>query len=211
MKFCIIGLGIFGKQIATTLAENNGEVLAIDKNEVKVASIQNIVTQAICAKIMDLESLEATGVGEMDLIIVCVGKDIAESILIAALIKKHYPHIRLIARATNTTQQEVLSLIGVDQIIRPEQETAIELADTLSSPFINVCRIDPTQSIALINPAEDFIGQSIEKIALYKNHKVRCVFIKKESDIFLAYDNYIISAEDKLMVAGTNEAIIKLI
>jgi trk system potassium uptake protein TrkA len=211
MKFCIIGLGRFGKQVATTLAENDADVLAIDEHEPEVAAIQNTVTQAICAKIHDMSSLEATGVGEMDLVVLCIGENIAESILIAALIKKHYPNIRIIARATSTTQQEILSLIGVDQVVRPEQETAIELADTLSSPFINLCRIDQEKSIALIDAPDTFIGKSIEEINFHNNHKTNCIFIKNEGNLILSHDNYIVLEGDKLIIAGSNEDISQLI
>jgi len=211
MKFCVIGLGRFGKQVATTLAENDADVLAIDEHESEIVSIQNLVTQALCAKIHDIDSLEATGVEEMDVVILCIGEDIAQSILVAALINKHYPNIRIVARATSTTQQEILSLIGVDQVVRPEQETAIELADTLSSPFTNLCRLDQDTSIALINAPDTFIGKSIEEINFHGNHKTNCVFIKNENNLILAHENYIVLEGDKLIIAGENENISQLI
>ena len=37
MKFCVIGLGRFGYQLAITLAENGMEDMAIDSNEFIVA------------------------------------------------------------------------------------------------------------------------------------------------------------------------------
>ena len=178
MKFCVIGLGRFGKQVATTLAQNNADVLAIDEQESEILSIQNIVAQALCAKIHNKSSLEAIGIEEMDVVILCIGENIAASILVTALIKKHYPKIRIITRATNTIQQEILTIIGVDQVVRPEQETAIELADSLSSPFTNLCRIDHETSIALINAPDALIGKSLEEINFYKNYDINCIFIK---------------------------------
>lgn len=211
MKFCVIGLGRFGKQVATTLAENGAEVVAIDEHESEITSIQNIVTQALCTKIHDVESLEATGIEEMDVVILCIGENIAQSILIAALIKKHHPSIRIVARATSTTQQEILSIIGVDQVVRPEQETAIELADTLSSPFTNLCRLDHDTSIAVIDAPDTFIGKSVEEVDFHANYNVNCVFIKNESNLILAHNNYIVLEGDKLVIAGKNDHIGELI
>jgi trk system potassium uptake protein TrkA len=210
MKFCVIGIGRFGKQVATTLAENNADVLAIDEQESELVSIQNIVAQALCAKIHNKASLEAIGIEEVDVVIICIGENVAGSILVTALIKKHYPRIRIITRATNTIQQEILSTIGVDQVVRPEQETAIELADSLSSPFTNLCRIDHESSIALINAPDNWIGKSLESISLYQQYEINCVFIKNESNLVLAHENYVIAEGDKLIIAGKNITITDL-
>ena len=47
MKFCVIGLGRLGHQVATTLAENGMDVMAIDSNEHVVNEICDKVTQAV--------------------------------------------------------------------------------------------------------------------------------------------------------------------
>ena len=141
MKFCIIGLGRFGQQLARSLAEHEAEVLAIDANEHEIAAVQNYVTQAICTEVIDASSLEAIGIEEIDIAIIAIGENIAQSILIAAIIKKRFKHIKVIARATSQTQQDILNLLKVDQVIRPEEEAAIDLADTLASPFTNLARL----------------------------------------------------------------------
>lgn len=74
MKFCVIGLGRFGRQVATLLAENGMEVLAIDSNEAIIASVRDQVTQAVCMRVTDDKSLRSVGVDEMDTVIVGMGK-----------------------------------------------------------------------------------------------------------------------------------------
>ena len=88
MKFCVIGLGRLGYQVAVTLAENGMEVMAVDSNEGIVASIRDKVTQAICMRVTDEASMRSIGVDEMDTVIVAMGENFAQSILITALIKK---------------------------------------------------------------------------------------------------------------------------
>ena len=90
MKFCIIGVGRFGQQLAQSLAEHNAEVLAVDSDEHEIAAVQNYVTQAICTEIIDAPSLEAIGIEEIDVAIIAIGENIAQSILIAAIIKKQF-------------------------------------------------------------------------------------------------------------------------
>lgn len=83
MKCCVIGLGRFGYQVATTLAENGVEVMAVDSNESIIASIKDHVTQAICMHITDEASLRSLGVDEMDVAVVAIGENLAQSITIA--------------------------------------------------------------------------------------------------------------------------------
>src|SRR5256885_2026701 len=101
MKFCVIGLGRFGYQVATGLAEHGMEVMAVDSNEAIVASIRDQVTHAVCMLVVDEVSLRSIGIDEMDTVIVATGENFAQAILITALLKKrlHVPHV--IARAIN--------------------------------------------------------------------------------------------------------------
>lgn len=56
-KQCIvIGLGIYGMNVAKRLSEEGMEVLAIDKNMKSVEKISNTVTKAVC---MDITSIDA--------------------------------------------------------------------------------------------------------------------------------------------------------
>ncbi len=53
MKFCVIGLGRFGKQVVKTLYEHGAEVLAVDLSPSNIEEIKNYTAQAICINIHD--------------------------------------------------------------------------------------------------------------------------------------------------------------
>lgn len=213
MKFCVIGLGRFGYHVATTLAENGMEVMGIDSNETIVASIKDYVTQAVAITIIDQHSLRAIGVDEMDVVIVAVGENFAASILITALLKKRLAIPKVITRAISDIHKEILLLTGADQVILPEQETAIVLANNLSLPFTALSRIGKQFSIAQIKAPESFVGKTIKKIALYDHYRVTCLGVRKNDEVKPVDKDYQISAQDKLILAGFNddlEAIAKL-
>lgn len=210
MKFCIIGLGIFGKKVAEKLFEHGAEVLAVDYDQHEIAAIQNTVTQAICTEIVDIASLEAIGIDEIDIVIIAIGENIAQSILIAAIIKKRFQHVKVIARAASQTQKEILELLKVDQVVLPEEETASELADTLSSPFINLARLSSTFSIGLINASDNFIGKKIHELEFYKKFKVNCIAVQRDKEFISINDNYVILDYDELIVTGKDEDIVAL-
>jgi trk system potassium uptake protein len=207
MKFCIIGLGRFGKQLAKSLAEHNAEVLAIDSDEHEIAGVQNYVTQAICTEIIDTASLEAIGIENIDVAIIGIGENIAQSILIAAIIKKRFKHIKVVARATSQTQKEILDLLKVDLVVRPEEEAAIALADSLSSPFTNLARLSRSFSIGLISIPSEFIGKKVKEFDLYNKYKVHAIAVKRDKEFIAINENYTILNDDELVISGKNDDI----
>jgi trk system potassium uptake protein len=210
MKFCVIGLGRFGYQVATVLADNGMEVMAIDSNESIIASIRDSVTHAICMRITDEHSLRSIGVDEMDAVIVSTAENFAQSILITALLKKRLHIKNVIARAINDIHKEVLELIGADQIILPEKEIGIRLADSLSSPFTDQVRLSNDFSLSLLTAPKKFIGKSLKALSLFEQYGVTCAGIKQDTEIIAADPDYTIVAHDKLLLAGTNEQLERL-
>lgn len=211
MKFCVIGLGRFGKQVVKTLHENGAEVLAIDTIEANIEMIKNYTAQAVCIKVHDEPTLEAVGIDEMDVIVIAIGEDFAQSILIAAILKKRSQKYKVIARATGQIQKDIFKLIGVDQVICPEEETAIELADTLSYPFTNLARLDANFSVGLIATPTKFINKTIAETRLYDKYGITC-FAVKNNDAYKSVDqNYVIEKDDLLAVSGNSKTIAELL
>jgi len=205
MKFCIIGLGRFGKQLAKSLSEHNEEVLAIDSDEHEIIGVQNYVTQAICTEIIDTASLEAIGIEEIDVVVIGIGENIAQSILIAAIIKKRFKHVKVVARATSQTQKEILDLLKVDLVIRPEEESAITLADMLSSPFNSLARLSKSFSISLEPVDLEFVGKKVKEIDFYTTYKINCIAVKRDKEYISINENYTLLDYDELVLSGRTE------
>lgn len=210
MKFCVIGLGRFGYQVATVLSENGMEVLAIDSDESIVASIRDSVAHAIVMNVTDEASLRSIGVDEIDTVIVAMGEDTSESILITALLKKHLKTPYVITRAIDDINKEILLLVGADRVILPEKEIGIRLADNLSSPFVDVTRLTKTFSVINIVAPEEFIGKTIGELNLFEEYEVHCFGKKEEEKIIPIGHDYVIKELDKLMLAGPNKNLEKL-
>lgn len=203
MRFGVIGLGRFGYQLATVLAENGMEVMAVDSNEKIVASIRDQVTQAICMRVTDETSLRSIGIDELDTVIVAMGENFAQSILITALLKKRLNIQKVIARAINDIHKDILKLVGADRVILPEKEIGIRLADNLSSPFTDLTRLTKNFLISQIIAPKKFIGKEVASLDLYKNYKTYCIGIKQNDDKAVSIDpHYVIKEDDRLIFAG---------
>ena len=205
MKFGVIGLGRFGLDVATLLAENGMEVLAVDENEAIINAIKDNVTQAVCIRITDEASLRTIGMEEMDTVIVAMGENIAQSILITALLKKKLQIKKVITRAVSEIHKEILTLVGADQVILPEKEVGIHLADRLSSPFIDLIRLTKDFSISQVAAPKKFIGKKVKDLNLYENYQVYCIGLKQGDEIISVNPNHIIMASDRLVFSGAKE------
>lgn len=210
MKFCVIGLGRFGYEVATRLAENGMEVMGVDSNESIIASIRDQITQAICIQVNDAESLSSIGVEEMDTVIVAMGENFAQSILITALLKKRLNIPLVITRAISDIHQEILLLIGADRVILPEQEIGRKLADNLSLPFAVLSRVSKDFSIGQITAPQNFIGKRIEELNLFKRYNVSCIGIRRDQLITPVSEQYLIEEHDNLILSGKNSDLEKI-
>ena len=203
MKFCVIGLGRFGYEVAVTLADNGMEVLAVDSNESIIASIRDKVAQAVCMRVTDEDSLRSLGVDEMDTVIVAMGENFAQSILVTALLKQRLDIPHIITRSISSIHKDILQLIGADEVILPEQEVGRRLADSLSLPFKGLIRLSNQFCISKLPAPEKFIGQRIQDLMLPTNYGVTCIGRKINDEIEPITDQHVIGADDILIVSGS--------
>ena len=210
MKFCVIGLGRFGRQISTVLSENGAEVIAIDSNQNLVSAVRDIVTQAICMRITDESSLRGIGIEDMDTVIVAIGESFSQSVLITALLKKRLQIPYVIARAIDSVHYDVLLLLGADRVVLPEQEIGTRLADNLSSAFMDFIRITQNFGVGQIIAPHDFIGKTVAALKLFEKYNVLCIGKKLEEEVVPVSPDYLIEEHDSLMVAGMSKDLQKL-
>lgn len=211
MKFCVIGLGRFGYQVAKTLAENGMEVLGVDANDSIISSIRDDITQAICLRISDETALVSIGAEEMDVAIVAMGENFAQSILITALLKKRLNIPLVITRAISEIHKDILKLIGADRVILPEQEIGIKLADALSAPYAQLLRITPTFGIGQIKAPTKFIGRSIQDLNLIQRYAIHCIGLQTaDEEIVNINEEYIVQKGDKLVCSGPISRLVQL-
>ena len=74
-SFLVIGLGQFGRHLATRLTELGNEVMVVDRDEERVAALASVVTAASVGDCQDEKVLAALGVRNFDVCFVCVRDD----------------------------------------------------------------------------------------------------------------------------------------
>ena len=102
-------------------------------------------------------------------------------------------------------------MVGADRIVLPEKEVGTHLADTLSSPFTDLTRLNKEFSVSKIKAPKSFIGKTAESLNLFENYNVHCIGIEESIDTITPIGtDHIIQEEDRLIVAGKNNHLEKL-
>ncbi|CUU08644.1 trk system potassium uptake protein TrkA [Candidatus Kryptobacter tengchongensis] len=213
-KFAIIGLGIFGKNLALELAEGDAEVLAIDVNEERINEINHPNITAVKLDSTDVRELERFGLKDMDAVIVTIGENF-EALLLTCVLLKELVTNRIIARATEEIHKKILKSIEIkeEDIISPEEEVAKRLSKLLlSDGFIEFFEITKDYEIAWIKAPESFVGKTIRELELRKNYNLLLVtVIKNKKPIGVPDPDTKIDPEDELLIFGKDKDIKKII
>ncbi|WP_192821337.1 TrkA family potassium uptake protein [Rufibacter sp. LB8] len=182
MRYIIIGLGYFGSSLSMRLTEMGHEVIAVDKDMQKVEQYKNLVTHTVCLDASDFQSLATLPTADTDVVLVGIGEDFGASVMATAIFKQLGVK-RLMSRAISPLHQTVLEAIGVDQIIRPEQESAERLAKKLEMRGV-IDSFDLAEGYNIIEATvpEQYVGKTIAQTDFRARYQVNVLTILRQKE-----------------------------
>ena len=172
MKYIIIGLGNFGSALAEQLTNMGHEVIGVDHQMDKVEAVKEKISYAICLNCVDPQAIVSLPLKNTDVVIVCIGKDVGANIMTTALMKKmNVP--RLMSRSISSLHETVLEAMGIDEILRPEEESAERWVKKLTTSRL-VDSFELTKGFSIIEAIvpKKFVGKTLEQIDLIKSYNV---------------------------------------
>lgn len=212
-QFIVVGLGNFGFNVANALSELGHDVLAIDSNSKKIEEIKERVSQAIVADAKDKKVLSEFISESIDAVIVGLGDNV-ESSTLAVLYLKDLGVKRIIAKAMDDDHGEILKSVGANEIIYPEKESAIRLAERLTTPnLIEHIPLAEGYSIAEIACPDKFIGKTLKELQLRNRYDVEVIAVKEvllDKFYLIPKAEFKIGADIALIVIGKKEDIERL-
>jgi len=178
-KFCVIGLGYFGLNLALNLAEEGAEVLAIDIREERTDLLQDKVSLAVTMDSTDIKAIQSLGVKDMDAVIVAIGEGFEASINTTAILQE-IGCKRIIVRAISPVHERLLKLMNIHELLVPEAEAAEHLASRLLLPgLIESFEINRDYSIFEIKVPKSFVAKSLLEINLRTEYNMNLVTVKR--------------------------------
>lgn len=178
MQVAVIGLGTFGRSVATSLTQLGAEVIAIDRDESLVESIKDKVAQAIIADATDELTLRSIGIPEVDAAVIAIG-EMSASIL-ATLLLRRLGLSRIIVRSLDDNHSIVLEEVGASRVIPVEKQMGQQIARTLIAPHI----MDRKQfaegfSLVEIRTPHSLVGLTIKEAKLRERHQLNLVALQR--------------------------------
>ena len=161
------------------------------------------MTHAVVADATKKEVLQTLGVQNFDCAVVCIGEDLASSML-AALSCKELKVPYVIAKSMSNQHKELLEKIGVDLVIFPEVYMSKKLTTALTSPFTNeIAKISDDYKIVEIICPTKWADKSILDINVRKKYGISIILIKSGINIIEPLPETILEKGDSLVISGS--------
>ncbi len=179
LKVAVIGLGRFGSTVAVELAGQGAEVLAIDRRKPLFEAVADDVAVAVGFDATEISNLKAYDVGAMDVAVVAIGTNFEASVLVTMHCKALGVE-KVVAKALNEMQESVLRQVGADQIIKPEEDMGVRLAEHLvHDSVVDFVELPDGYSLRRVIVPEDWDGQSLSELNLLSERHLNLVQIHR--------------------------------
>jgi len=212
-RVVVIGLGIFGAQLARQLYESGLDVIAVDKNKDVVQRIKDYSTKAVVADASEKEILESIGVAADDVVVISFGEDLSASTLLTLHLKELKVKT-VIVKVPNEDYKRILLKVGASDAIIPEREMANKVARGIISPnVLEYLPISEDYTIVELAPPTAFIGKTLAELDLRKKYNLQVIAIRDvltSKMQLVPRASAIIKDSDVMVIIGKEEDIRKI-
>jgi trk system potassium uptake protein TrkA len=179
MKYIIIGLGRFGSRLGSSLTEMGHEVIGIDNDMDKCEEIKDSITSSLKMDCTNMKAVRSLPLDDVDAVIVAIGEDVGASILTLSVLKK-FKVKRIIGRAVNQIHHNILTQIGIDEVILPLEDSAIHVSAMLQlRNAYRVTEITDDFVIAEVLLPEKYSGHSLDTVNIQDRFEIKVVAFKR--------------------------------
>jgi len=129
-RVIIAGFGRFGQVVARVLRMRRIGFTALESNFEQVEVVRRFGSKIYFGDASRLELLHAAKAAQAAIFVLAID-DVETSIKTAQLVKRHFPHLKIYARARNRHHVYRLLDVGVERIVRETFHSGLELADSV--------------------------------------------------------------------------------
>lgn len=175
MRYLIIGLGIYGSNLALDLTEMGHEVIGADIRATNVELVKDYISTVYQIDSTEESALEVLPLRNVDIVIVAIGEDFGASVRTVALLKKNgVQHIY--ARAIDKIHESILQGFQVDRILMPEQRAASDLSHELElGNWVQSLAVDSDHYVMKFPAPAFFTGVAYADLRLDRNYNLTLI------------------------------------
>ena len=209
--YAVFGLGRYGIAVARELVENGMEVIAVDSDERIVNAAADDLPICKCADITDPDVIRQLGISNVDVVVIAMANNLEASVMAVTLCKEIGVEL-VIAKCGNEMHQKILTRVGADKVVFPENESGIRLAkNLLSSGFVDMVSLAKNVSMIELDIKPEWVGKNLIELNLRKRYSINVVALRKEDQVSVDIDPHAALRDgDKLIVIANTEKLAKL-
>ncbi len=206
--FAVIGLGAFGSAVATELARFDNHVIGIDLDERKVNQLAATLPATAILDSSDENALREAGIDGYDVALIAIGRDIEASILTTMNLKM-LGIGTIWVKASNKTHHRILSKLGADRVILPEQEMGRHIAQMLNNPVVqDYVSLGNGFSVVNIVVPDRLEGRSLRSLKLSEVFDLKLLGLMRGTEFKPCTDaDLVLQRDDKLLLLGKRPAL----
>jgi len=177
-KFILIGLGLYGKEIARTLHEHNADVIIMDRDP----NVVNQMKSDGFKHAVQIDNLDPAALARFikpdDIVIVSMG-DAFESNILTVAILKEIGVKTIYSRVTKDIQLKILEKMDITEILFPEKQEGRRFALRLLNRNIKfIEEFSPDVFLIEVPVHERFVGKSILDMEIRSKYNVNVIGLK---------------------------------
>jgi len=179
-QIAVIGMGIFGREVAISLAKRGFSVLAIDQDPEIIETLKDEVTRSLIMDATNERALLEAKIDGMAIVVNAIGtRHIENSILTTALLRQlNVP--RIVARATNKLHEQILRQVGANEVINPEREMGRKIAHQIARPGLReVLSLAEGVCVAELPVPRSFVGKTLEQLDVRKKYHITVIGVQR--------------------------------
>ena len=209
--YAVFGLGRYGIAVARELVEHSMEVIAVDSDERIVNTAADELPICKCADITDPDVIRQLGISNVDVVIIAMANNLEASVMAVTLCKEIGVKT-VIAKCANEMHQKILTRVGADKVVFPENESGIRLAkNLLSSGFVDMVSLAKNVSMIELDVKPEWLGKNLIQLNLRKKYSINVVALRRADMVSVDIDpNAPLQGNDKLIVIANTEKLSKL-
>lgn len=207
----VIGMGRFGRHLATKMQALGNDVMIVDRDADLVNEVAETFTDSHIGDCTNEAVIRSLGVNKMDICFVSIGEDFQSSLVITSLLKRAGAK-HVVAKANQEIQADLLTRIGADEVVYPEREIAEKLAVRYNANNIfDYIELTSDYSIYEIPVPSAWVGKTIAEVDVRRKHRVNIIAIKCENTLQpTPGPDYVFRADDHTVVIGKSADVFKL-
>lgn len=173
--FGVLGLGIFGRNVAKELSKFEQDVIAIDVNPSFVQNVSDVVKKAAVGDITDIDFLKTLGINQCDTVVVATGNNLESSVL-AVMHCKKLGVKNIIAKAKTKTYEEVLYGIGASKVIMPERDSGKRVAANMLRHHIeNIVHLEEKLAMVEFSVPDSWVGKNLIQLDVRNKYEINII------------------------------------